>query len=139
MRDKGIVMVNIASELSPTPITTLAFLPPRFRNVIYIRRGSYLILSKIPDLSEEDLVQYTIEHPLRTLDIKQYKKDGIWPSIFERIIHMDIEEEEEKEEEEEEEGDDEKDVRERKQRKEQRSRQEQTKPMRKTRKSFLLS
>lgn len=86
MRDKGIVMVDIASAVESTSITesTLAFLPPRFRNVIYLRRGSYLILSKIPNLSKEDLVQYTIEHPLRTSDIKQYRKDGTWPSTFDR-------------------------------------------------------
>ena len=51
--------------------TVEAALPNRFKNAVWIRRGSYVVLS-----------QAEITNVLTRDDIKQLKKNGKWPDYF---------------------------------------------------------
>ncbi len=125
VRGKGIVGVAVLAgpvgdpcDCAGSLVPSLAYLPPRFRNVLFLRRGAFLIVSPRPSSQgEEDKVAWTIDTVLRTDDVKQMKKDGTWPSHFDTVarptdvclaplegkISSSSEEEEEEEEDEEEE------------------------------------
>lgn len=90
LRDKGIVSILIpqlsgdssspAEERDTNAITGLAYLPPKFRGVLFIRRGAFLVIS--PTDSTSDKVSWIVDSLLRSQDIKYLKKQGVWPPIF---------------------------------------------------------
>ena len=75
LRDKGIVAVALPGE--DGLILSLAYLPPKFRGVLFLRRGAYTIVSPLEG-GDAQKVGWNIEALLRTDDIKQYRRDGIW-------------------------------------------------------------
>lgn len=82
-RDKGIVSLNIldsSAEMGLAP--TLAFLPPKFRGVLFLRRGAFVVLSPSEESASEK-VSWTIARLLRPEDVKMLRKAGLWPSQFE--------------------------------------------------------
>lgn len=70
---------SAATEQSP-PTTFLASMPLRFRNNIYVKRGTFLIIEMIP---EGNKVKAEIARILMPEHVRQFKKDGIWPAKFE--------------------------------------------------------
>ncbi|KAJ1917845.1 putative RNA-binding protein eif1ad [Mycoemilia scoparia] len=61
-------------------IVMLAQLPPKYRNVIWVKRGSYVMV----DLNEQltDKVCGEIMGVLLPNHIKEFKKNSLWPSGF---------------------------------------------------------
>lgn len=88
LRDKGIVAIQVPNDADFA--SSLAYLPPRFRGVLFLRRGmlqfhrvvlflgSFVVLSPIEDADAEQKVIWTIETLLRPDDIKQLKKEQKW-------------------------------------------------------------
>jgi hypothetical protein len=68
--------------------------------------GSYLVLSPIGAADPEQKVQWTIETLLRPDDVKQLRKDGEWPVVFDPVVNNVVVEEEDEEEEDEDEEED---------------------------------
>ncbi|KAJ2836772.1 hypothetical protein J3B01_002612 [Coemansia erecta] len=60
--------------------TTLAQLPPRFRSVLWVRRGSYVLA----DLSDQltDKIGGEIAMVLLAAQVKRLKQTGQWPSLY---------------------------------------------------------
>lgn len=71
---------------------SLAHLPPRFRNVLFLRRGAFLIVSPVDvqsvalnttvDERSEAKVAWRIENLLRIEDVKILRKSGTFPDVF---------------------------------------------------------
>ncbi|CAG8659464.1 6746_t:CDS:2, partial [Paraglomus occultum] len=59
--------------------STLATLPPRFRNVVWVKRGGYVIVLPVEG---ENKVGAEIVHVLLNEHIKQLRAEGIWPKEF---------------------------------------------------------
>ncbi|PJF19601.1 Fungal chitin synthase domain-containing protein [Paramicrosporidium saccamoebae] len=57
--------------------------------------GSYLVLSPIETADSEQKVQWTIETLLRPDDVKQLRKDGEWPVIFDPPVDSAVAEDDE--------------------------------------------
>jgi hypothetical protein len=76
LRGKGIVAVTLPGETELTP--ALAYLPPKFRGVLYLRRGAFVVVSPLDGGDSIQKVNWSIETLLRNEDIKQYRKEGIW-------------------------------------------------------------
>lgn len=69
--------------------TLLVYMPPKFRNALWIRRGSFVIVKKY----EEDKGE--LVHILSTEQIKEIRREGRWPKEFENeFIFGDVSEEE---------------------------------------------
>lgn len=64
-------------ETEPVGTTADAILPNRFRNVFWIRRGSLVVLRKLPDATE-----FSIVHILDKKEVKEMKRVGRWPNYF---------------------------------------------------------
>eukprot|EP01027_Heterolobosea_sp_BB2_P009320 GEZU01013751.1.p1 GENE.GEZU01013751.1~~GEZU01013751.1.p1 ORF type:complete len:182 (+),score=65.77 GEZU01013751.1:95-640(+) len=62
----------------------LVMMPTKFRKLIWIKRGDYLIIDT--DLSEENTgkIKGIIEHVLQTQHIKHLKKMNMWPEQFQQ-------------------------------------------------------
>ncbi|RHZ03476.1 hypothetical protein DYB37_002626, partial [Aphanomyces astaci] len=54
--------------------TGIAMLPTKYRKLIWIRRGDFLIVAAA--------VNYSVEHILYKDQIKQLKKQNLWPDSF---------------------------------------------------------
>ncbi|OBZ84468.1 putative RNA-binding protein EIF1AD [Choanephora cucurbitarum] len=75
---------------------TLVTLPPRFRNVVWLKRGHYVIIDPTVGVSEK--VGGEIVHVLFLKNIKDLKAAGKWPTAFSESSPMTQNEEEEEEE-----------------------------------------
>ncbi|RUP52465.1 hypothetical protein BC936DRAFT_145222 [Jimgerdemannia flammicorona] len=62
--------------------TTLVTLPPKFRNLIWVKRGNYVIVD--PTVATTDKIGGEIVHPLMPAHIKQLKADGVWYTLTDR-------------------------------------------------------
>ncbi|CAG8532409.1 17537_t:CDS:2 [Dentiscutata erythropus] len=63
-------------------IVTLCILPPKFRSLVWVKRGSYVIIEPL----ESDKVKKIggeIVHVLFPEHVKHLKSEGIWPKEFE--------------------------------------------------------
>ena len=87
-RGKGQFLVSLSSTDSKST-TMLVYMPPKFRNALWIRRGSFVIVKKYEDDKGE------LVHVLSTEQIKEIKRDGKWPKEFENDFAFEEEEEEE--------------------------------------------
>lgn len=65
--------------LSPPP-PTLAELNPRFRNTIYLKRGSYIVLDTSAFADRDNKLGGEIVNIVRSE--KQWRKMGYWPAEF---------------------------------------------------------
>lgn len=69
---------NSAAALDGTDTDTiLIYMPPRFRNALWIRRGSFVIIRKYDDQSHAELL-----HILTPPQVKEIRKAGGWPGDF---------------------------------------------------------
>lgn len=71
-RGKGQFVVSL-------PDTTVhhLYMPPKFRNALWIRRGSFIIIRRYTESNELELL-----HVLSVDQIKELKKEGKWPVEF---------------------------------------------------------
>ncbi|KAI9285798.1 hypothetical protein BC943DRAFT_360011 [Umbelopsis sp. AD052] len=60
--------------------TTLAVLPPRFRNLIWVKRGHYVVLD--PEATSSDKMGGEIVHVLFPEHVKDLRAQGKWPEEF---------------------------------------------------------
>lgn len=93
-RGKGQFLVSLPSTPDSTEskaTTMLVYMPPKFRNALWIRRGSFVIIKKY----EEDKGE--LVHVLSIEQIKEIKRDGKWPKEFGNEFAFEAEEEPEEE------------------------------------------
>ena len=57
--------------------TMLIYMPPKFRNALWVRRGSFVIIRKYDDQNHAELL-----HVLTAPQVKEIKKAGGWPRDF---------------------------------------------------------
>ena len=68
----------------------LVYMPPKFRNALWIRRGSFVIVRRYEgSTSENELL-----HVLSPDQIKEIKREGKWPKEFTNEILFESEESE---------------------------------------------
>jgi translation initiation factor IF-1 len=96
----GTLGSNIFSVETGAGVHLGAFLPSRLRSVMWIRRGSFVVLRLLPEATELSIV-----HILNRQDIKALTKEKKWPSYF-TSNNVTLEEEESEEESEVEASDD---------------------------------
>ncbi|CAG8663886.1 27502_t:CDS:2 [Racocetra persica] len=60
---------------------TLCILPPKFRSLVWVKRGSYVIIE--PSESDKIKIGGEIVHVLFPEHVKHLKSEGIWPKEFE--------------------------------------------------------
>ena len=64
----------------------LALLPSKFKNLIWVKRGDYVVVSyaKEGGASDDgkDKVNYIVSHICSKEDCVEYKKQGVWPEEF---------------------------------------------------------
>ncbi|KAJ2156779.1 hypothetical protein GGF46_004963 [Coemansia sp. RSA 552] len=80
---RSLVDDKVAARLDPDGrdcFTTLAELPPRFRSVLWVKRGGYVLV----DLSEQrtDKIGGEIAMVLLPAHIKQLRQAGRWPAQY---------------------------------------------------------
>lgn len=73
-RGKGQFLVCLPDN--STTSSLLVYMPPKFRNALWIRRGSFVIVRRY----EEDKGE--LVHVLSPEQIKEIKRDGKWPQEF---------------------------------------------------------
>lgn len=69
----------------------LVYMPPKFRNALWIRRGSFVIVRRYEGSSSEN----ELLHVLSPDQIKEIKRDGKWPKEFTNEILFESENESE--------------------------------------------
>ncbi|KAJ3007102.1 putative RNA-binding protein eif1ad [Thoreauomyces humboldtii] len=61
-------------------------LPAKFKKLIWVKRGNYVIVELVPEVDENDpspnRVVGEITHILHTDQIKNIRNEGLWPSEF---------------------------------------------------------
>ncbi|CAK4613297.1 hypothetical protein LEN26_006800 [Aphanomyces euteiches] len=72
---------NLLEIETPEGSTGLAMLPTKYRKLIWIRRGDYLIVAGATGKSK-GAVNYIVEHILYKDQIKHLKKKNVWPEAF---------------------------------------------------------
>ncbi|OMJ14898.1 putative RNA-binding protein EIF1AD [Smittium culicis] len=70
----------IVDDSDDSFVETLAFLPPKFRKVVYVKRGNYVIVDL--SLIRSDKVGGEIVQVLFPENIKRLKSEGKWPEEF---------------------------------------------------------
>lgn len=73
---------NLHEAESPAADSFLVTMPTKFRRNVWIKRGDFVIVSPI---DEGDKVKAEIVRILTPQHIKEFTKDGIWPSYFVRV------------------------------------------------------
>ena len=96
-RGKGQFLVTLPTSTDAHSESLLVYMPPKFRNALWIRRGSFLIIRRYDSSASS---QNELLHVLSPDQIKEIKKDGGWPKEF--ISEVAFERENSTEEEEEE-------------------------------------
>lgn len=71
-RGKGQFIVTL-----PDTTQHALYMPPKFRNALWIRRGSFVIVRQYPESKELELM-----HVLVAEQIKELKREGKWPVEF---------------------------------------------------------
>ncbi|KAJ2321308.1 hypothetical protein IWW51_004448, partial [Coemansia sp. RSA 2702] len=82
----SLVSADVNRHLNPDArpwFTTLAQLPPKFRSVLWVRRGSHVLV----DLSESltDKIGGEVVMVLLPAQIKQLKQAGQWPAQYDQL------------------------------------------------------
>nr|CAG8461187.1 2211_t:CDS:2 [Entrophospora candida] len=63
----------------PDGTTTLSILPSKFRNIVWVKRGGYVIMSPV---ESDNKIGGEIIHVLLPEHVKNLKSEGIWPKEF---------------------------------------------------------
>lgn len=88
-RGKGQFQVTLPED---TTLHTL-YMPPKFRNALWIRRGSFVIVRRYSESKELELM-----HVLTGEQVKELKREGKWPKeFFDREIEVGEQKEQEEE------------------------------------------
>lgn len=87
--DSAFASASVSTSTPNSSATLLVYMPPKFRNALWIRRGSFVIIKKY----EEDKGE--LVHVLSTEQIKEIRKEGGWPKEFENEFSFESESEEE--------------------------------------------
>lgn len=79
-RGKGQFLVSLPNSSAQV----LVYMPPKFRNTLWIRRGSYIIIRKYSDDQNSTTGSSEILHVLSNDQIKEIKKvqGNAWPEDF---------------------------------------------------------
>ncbi|EQC32968.1 hypothetical protein, variant [Saprolegnia diclina VS20] len=72
---------NLFEVETPTGDKGLAMLPTKYRKLIWIRRGDFLIVSGADD-AKKGAVNFSVEHILYKDQIKNLKAKDLWPDVF---------------------------------------------------------
>ncbi|ORX85713.1 nucleic acid-binding protein [Anaeromyces robustus] len=80
MRSLGPKGKNIHEAELPDGTSTLVTLPPKFRNLVWIKRGNYIIVQ--PSTERKNKLYGDIEFILFPEHIKHLKSLGKWPEEF---------------------------------------------------------
>ncbi|OQR94761.1 hypothetical protein ACHHYP_00935 [Achlya hypogyna] len=72
---------NLFEVETPTGEVSLAMLPTKYRKLIWVRRGDFLIVSGADD-DKKGAVQFSVEHILYKDQIKNLKSKNLWPEVF---------------------------------------------------------
>jgi probable RNA-binding protein EIF1AD len=75
-RGKGQFLVSL-----PDSTQVLVYMPPKFRNALWIRRGSYIIIRQYPE-AQQSSGSNELLHVLSGEQVKEIKKEGGWPEEF---------------------------------------------------------
>lgn len=75
-RGKGQFLVSL-----PGALQVLVYMPPKFRNALWIRRGSYVIIRQYPQ-DQNSTGSNELVHVLSGEQIKEIKREGRWPEEF---------------------------------------------------------
>lgn len=94
-RGKGQFLVTLPG----TESDLLVYMPPKFRNALWIRRGSFVIVRRY-EVDKGELV-----HVLSPEQIKEIKREGKWPQEFTNEFTFELDSENELESEDEHESD----------------------------------
>lgn len=91
-RGKGQFLVSL-----PNSAQVLVYMPPKFRNALWIRRGSFIIIRMYCDEQNVSSAAASNElvHVLSGEQIKEIKREGGWPEEFKTDFSFMSEEEEE--------------------------------------------
>ncbi|CAG8741702.1 11113_t:CDS:2, partial [Acaulospora morrowiae] len=73
---------NLHEVQLPNGTTTLCSLPPKFRNLVWVKRGSYVIISPF-ESEKPNKIGGDIVHVLFPEHVKYLKSEGMWPIEFE--------------------------------------------------------
>lgn len=71
-----------AESSDPAAGSFLVTMPTKFRRNVWIKRGDFVVVQPI---DEGDKVKAEIVRILTPQHIKEFSKDGIWPSYFVRV------------------------------------------------------
>lgn len=105
VRDKGIVAVEVASQLEGPALPSLAFLPSRMRGVNFLRRGTvviidprhlphymclgaFVVVSHNTGCDERDKVAWAIDATLQATDMKRLQKASEWYAFSFLVGHV---------------------------------------------------
>ena len=86
-RGKGQFLVSLPTTTS-TSTGLLVYMPPKFRNALWIRRGSFVIIRRYTSTSSAtagstaDSTDNELLHVLSPDQIKEIKRNGDWPKEF---------------------------------------------------------
>ncbi|RKP25218.1 hypothetical protein SYNPS1DRAFT_22784 [Syncephalis pseudoplumigaleata] len=58
--------------------TGLCTLPPRFRNVIWVKRGHYLLVDTSQAAQRDNKITGEITHVLQPMQVRYIKQQGLW-------------------------------------------------------------
>lgn len=87
-RGGNILQVLVADEEDDGPdSSSLAILPTKFRKLIWVKRGDFLIVSGtshdfLTAAGEKGKVKFMVEHILYKEQVKHLKEVGLWPADF---------------------------------------------------------
>ena len=86
---------NIFEAKTPGGELTLARLPTRFRNLIWVKRGAFLLCSSAEGTFETSSgssgrVTLSVERVLYKEQIKHLSSQGMWPEEFQEALNRDI-------------------------------------------------
>ncbi|KAI9597149.1 hypothetical protein BDF19DRAFT_436003 [Syncephalis fuscata] len=62
--------------------TGLCTLPPRFRNVIWVKRGHYVLVDTSQADQRDNKLTGEITHVLQSGQVRYIKQQGLWPAEF---------------------------------------------------------
>jgi probable RNA-binding protein EIF1AD len=76
---------NVCEVQRPDGTATLAQIPTRFRKVVWIKRGNFVIAREPPGLQAKNRVRMLVEHVLFGPQVSHLKKQGLWPKEFAEV------------------------------------------------------
>lgn len=76
---------NLYEVANAEGIHLLVELPPKFRSLVWVKRGSYVIADSTQMADRDNKIEGEIVHVLLAAHIKNLKKKNIWPAQFDLL------------------------------------------------------